>query len=158
MSNTSTDCCCSLLQCKSLFAFSSLVVFGEKAQSAHIITFYFYFHQEHSKAHLHSNHIHTVVLFHSFSLFPLYLYLFLSFPSSHLLSLSFFLFVYLSSLRSAFHVTPLGGVAEGGLMASLSGVLAAILLQLLGGHTRSTSWASVVGGYSSSSGFVSSFF
>lgn len=35
-----------------------------KAQSAHIITADFYFHQEHSKAHLHSRHIHTRVLFH----------------------------------------------------------------------------------------------
>lgn len=62
----------------------------------------------------------------SFPLFPL--------PLAPSLSLSFFLSlaVDLSVPRSAFHVNPLGGVAEGGLMASLSGVLAAVLLQLLG--------------------------
>lgn len=52
-------CSCSLLQWKSLFAFSSLVIFGKKARSGHITTFDFYFHQEHSKAHLHSCRIHT---------------------------------------------------------------------------------------------------
>lgn len=90
---------------------------------------------------------HTGILFHSFSL---YLYLLLSFPSS--------LSVYLSFLRSVFHVTALAGVAEGELMASLSGVLAAVLPRLLGSHTGSTSWASMVVGHSSSSDFSSSFF
>lgn len=64
----------------------------KKALSAHIITFDFHFHQEHSKAHLHSCHIHTGDLFHLLS--P-YLYLL---PPSHFLSilLSFFLFLCLS--------------------------------------------------------------
>lgn len=84
----------------------------------------------------------------------------LSFPLARSLSfcLSFFFFVYLSFLRSAFHVNPLGGVAEGGLMASLFGVLAAVLLQLLGGYTGSTAQASVAGGHSSSFAIFSSFF
>lgn len=42
-------------------------------------------------------------------------------------------------------------------MASLSGVLASVLLQLLGGHTGSISYASVVVGPSSSE-ISSSFF
>lgn len=43
------------------------------------------------------------------------------------LSLSIFFFFW-----AAFHVTPPGRGAEGGLMASLSGVFAAVSLQLLG--------------------------
>lgn len=65
-------------------------IWWEKAQSAHIITFDFYFHQEHSKAHLHSCHIHTGVLFHSRPLFTLSVPLFPFLPPSP--SLSFFFF------------------------------------------------------------------
>lgn len=81
-----------------------------------------------------------------------------SFPLALSLSVFLSIFVYLSFLRSAFHVNPLGGVAEGGLMASLFGVLAAVLLQLLGGYTGSTAQASVAGGHSSSFAIFSSFF
>lgn len=67
---------------------------------------------------------------------PLAFSLSLSSPSLTLslyppLFLSFSLSVSLF-LRSAFHVTRLGGAAEGELMVSLSGVLAAVSLQLLG--------------------------
>lgn len=53
MTQISTDSC-STPSGGAYFAFSSLVIFGEKAQSAHIITFDFYFHLEHSKGNLHS--------------------------------------------------------------------------------------------------------
>lgn len=92
------------------------------------------------------------------SLFFLYLYLYLSFPSSHPPPPPAFLLVYLSFLRSVFHVTPLAGVAKGGLMASLSGVFAAVFLQLLSGYTCSTAWTSVAGGHTSSSAIFSSSF
>lgn len=123
----------------------------EKLKSAHIITFDFYFHLQHSKAHLHSCQILSLTLF--ISICPS-----LSFPVTLSLSLSVVLSFYLSFLRSVFHVTPLAGVAEGELMASLSGVLAAVLLQLLGGYTGSSSWASSGVHHSSCFEISSSFF
>jgi len=67
---------------------------------------------------------HSRVLFS----FALSLYLFLTFPPS----LSLPLQVLLSFLRSVFHVTAAALLAERGLTASLSAVLAVVLLQLLG--------------------------
>lgn len=102
MYKISTNCCCSLLHLVEPICIQ-LVIFGKKAQSAHIITFDFYFHQEHSKADLHSCHIHTVILFHSLSL---YLYLFfLPLTLSFLLSFFFFFFClsFLSSMSLSCH-------------------------------------------------------
>lgn len=87
---------------------------------------WFYFHQEHSKANLQSCHFHTGVslllaLFFFISIYSL-------FPPFH--SLFHFFSFSLTFLPSVFHVTPLAGVGE--LMASLSDVLAVVLLQLLG--------------------------
>ena len=108
----STDCCCFLLHWRSLFAFSTLVIFGGNFISSIQKPIY----------------IHSIFTL-GFSLTrSLYLDLFL-FP---FLSLSSFFSVYFSFLGSVFHLTPLAGVAKGGLMASLSCVLAAVLLQLLG--------------------------
>lgn len=114
--------------------------FTGKAQSADIITCDCYFHQK-------SIYIQIISTPASLSLaLSLSSSISRCLPSLSLspsLPRSFFIFLHLSpSPRSAFHVTPLAGVTEGGVMASLCGVLAAVSLQLLGGYTRSTSWVS----------------
>lgn len=76
---------------------SSLVILAEKAQSACIITFHFYFPQEHSKAHLHSCHTRIGVLFHSLSLSPS-ISLFPLPPTFSLSLFFFFIFLHLSFL------------------------------------------------------------
>lgn len=82
------------------------------------------------------------------------LFSFISISSSLPPSPSFFsFFLPVSPFFNLCHVTPYARVAEGGLMASLSYVLAVVFLQLLVGYNGSTAWVSVAVFFSSSSFF-----
>lgn len=115
------------MQWKSLFAFSSLAIFVEKSSKCpHHHLIFIFIKSIQKPIYIHA--IFTRVLFHSLSLS---LYLYLSIPLFPFLSLFLsFCLSLLSSICLSCH--SIRRDAEGGLMASLSGVFAAVLLQLLG--------------------------